>query len=281
MARRRRRHQQRAAGVEYDDNVTVSDVDFTSAEQDEAALFDVSIAYQAYKSADTEVEIGYDFSQSLYSSLTEFDLQSHTGSLYASRDFGNVDGDFGYRYTYTSLGGTKFLESHTISPAVSFTTLPQWYHRITYSFQDKNFFQDNDRDADQHAIASDNYYFFMDSKAYALLGGKLVNEDTSGAQFEYFGYYFNAGLSMPLEIAGLQPKLGLRYQYYLRDYDNITPSIGEEREDKRHTVTVALEHRLWKNFKLKLNYQYIDAISNLPSSDFNENIVSLSIETKL
>ncbi len=68
----------------------------------------------------------------------------------------------------------------------------------------------------------------------------------------------------------------MMYRYFYKDYTNITPSLGQERRDFRHTIQVGLSQPLNKWLYLNLNYEFIDSVSNLQSIDFTENIVSMS-----
>ncbi|MGH8644844.1 MAG: hypothetical protein ACREX4_10440 [Gammaproteobacteria bacterium] len=189
-----------------------------------------------------------------------------------------ADVGLGYRYTYTSLGDNSFLEIHNVAPTVGFTAaLPNWYVNLRYDFQDKNFFEDDARDADQHAFGLDNYLFFMQERAYALLSYRVEDEDTTGPEFDYVGHYVTVGVQIPVPLRFIEPTLKLSYQYFVKDYANITPSIGEEREDERHTIGLSLTQPLTEILIAKLDYQYIDAISNLDTSDFSENIVTVSL----
>ncbi|MGR9117062.1 MAG: tetratricopeptide repeat protein [Gammaproteobacteria bacterium] len=265
------------AGIEYDDNVTLSEVDTTTGIGDIAAVFDFSAAYQVYKTNDTEIEVGYDFYQSIYEDLSSFDLQSHLFSAIASREFGNTDGTLSYSYNYLELGGNSFLVTNSIMPSVGTSFFGNMYHTLSYNFKDKEFTDNTARSADQHAVGLDNYYFFEDGKSYGFLNLRYEDEDTAAPQFDYVGYYVTVGAKSTLPIFAINPEVRFNYQYFLRDYQNITPSISQEREDERNTVTFSVTQYFNDNFNIKLNYQYIDSNSNLPTSDYTENIFTATV----
>jgi tetratricopeptide (TPR) repeat protein len=265
------------AGVEYDGNVTVSEVDNTTNLDDIAAVFDLSAAYQIYRTNTAEIELGYDFYQSLYNDLSDFDLQSHLFSAIASKEFGGIDGTLSYSYNYLRLGGKSFLETHSIMPSIGFSFVDNMYHTLSYNYKDKEFTENTGRNADVNAVGSDNYYFFEDGKSYAYLNLRLEDEDTIDPEFDYSGYYVTVGAKSILPIFVINPEVRFTYQYYLRDYDNITASILEKREDKRNTFTLSINKQFNDIFNIKLNYQYIDADSNLSSSDYTENIFTVTV----
>ena len=266
------------AGVEYDDNVTNDVNDVTTGVADEAGIFEVSAAYQLVNSDEAELELGYDFYQSLYTDLDDFDLQLHTLYAVGSYVLGQSDVGGAYRFTDVSLGGEDFLDIHSVTPNIGFSLNEAFYHSITYGYQHKNFAVDNDRDANQHSIALDNYYI-ANERTFTTLSLRYEDENTDGPQFDYQAVYASVGFSSAVNIVANHPtRIRFSYQYFLRDYENITPAIGRDRRDQRHTVSIGVRQPLTKHFAALLNYQYLDADSNLRSADFAENILSLSME---
>lgn len=269
------------SGIEYDDNVTTSEADITTGDDDVAALFELSAAYTPFKSGGSEIELGYDFYQSLYSDLSDFDLRLHTAYALASRE--TVLGDLGieYRYTDANLGGDSFFGFHSVKSSTGFSGFEGFYHTLSYNYQNKNFKTDNARDAHQHGVNIDSYYLIREG-AFGYATFRYENENTNGDQFDYEGYYANLGVSGTFHpIAALPTRVSAGYRYFLRDYSKTTPSIGKEREDQRHIVTFRVEQPLSQRLTALLDYQYIGADSNLPSTDFTENIISLSLRFAL
>lgn len=267
-----------SAGLEFDDNVTVSTIDQTTGESDQALVFDLSANYMLIEHEGQELELSYDLYQSLYNDFSDFDLQIHTFSAWGSWELESFDPGLNYSYTRTYLGGDRLFESNTLTPSVSFEGRPSWYHRLSYGYLDKNFFTLSERDAEQQSISSDNYYFFSDNKAYVSLGIRLEDENTSGPEFDYQGGMFSLGTSMPIRLGTLSPHLKVNYQYYWRDYENVTASIGERRDDRQDSINFELDQPLSKDVSAKLNYEWVNADSNLPSADYQSNVLSLSLQ---
>ncbi len=264
-------------GFEYDDNVTVNELDLTSQEDDFAYIFEFSGAYKLLQDSKYELEAGYNFYQSIYDDLSIFDLQSHIFSLSGSHELHDFNlGAFAF-YNRTFLGGDKFLEIHSFSPNVGYSIFDTWYATFTYSYNDTNFFNDPDRDSQNHGFSLDNYIFFMDNKAFLLLGYRFENEITTGDEFDFLGQFLTAGVQAPLAFLDLETKVKFTYKYFFKDYRNLTASIGEERKDFRHSLQLGITQPVYKALLAKLDYQFIDSVSNLASSDFRENIVTLSL----
>ncbi len=270
------------AGIEYNDNISVTILDKNTGESDEAFVFDFSASYMALKEDTQEIEFTYDFYQSLYNTLDDFDLQIHTLSALGSWEINDFDTGLNYSYSKIFLGGDHLYQSNTLTPSLGFSGVnDNHYHRLSYAYVNKDFVSDNnDRDADQHSISADTYYFFMENKAYASLGLRLEDEDTKDPELDYQATYLNLGLSIPLSYGGVHPvKLQAGYEHYWRDYDNVTASIGQHRDDEQDLFSITLTKPIYKNINGKIRYEYSDTDSNLSSVDNSENILTFSLSS--
>jgi len=262
------------AGLEYDDNISVTALDQSTDESDVAAVFDFSAGYSAIKTTDTELELTYDFYQSLHETLDDFDLQIHTFSALGSWAIGDYDAGLSYGYSQIYLGGSELYNSHTVTPSIGFIGTENWYHLISYAYQDKDFDSTSGRDAKQQAISLDSFYFFMDNKAHLLFGIRAEDENTKDAELDYQSTIVKAGLSAPLMDTDLTIKAN--YQHYWRDYDNTTASIAEKRDDEQDLINIDLIKPIGEEMSVKLSYEYTDTDSNLPSADYSGNVASIS-----
>jgi len=148
---------------------------------------------------------------------------------------------------------------------------------LMYNYTNKNFFTNDPRDAGQHAVGIDNYLFFAYNRAFAYLGYRVEDENTAGPQFSYLGNYVTTKINSKFPEYMFKPEIGVGYKYFVKYYDNVTPIINEIRQGRRHTVNMAIGLHLTKVLSSRLEYQYIDVISNLSASDFKENIVTFSL----
>ncbi len=269
-----------SAGFQYDDNVTTDEIDVSTNLRDTAFVFEAAAAYKLLQGEPVDLEIGYDFFQSFFDDQTDFDLHSHTVSLTAEKEVGEIDTGLTYLYTRTLLGGKDFLGIHSVTPSLGYAFAPTWYTNFSYNYQDKNFISDNDRDADLNALGFNSFVFFMDSKAYVSFGYRIENEDTESTEFDYLGHFLHLKVKTPLPIKAIaqwNPIATVGWAYFVKNYSNETASIGNERKDERTTLTLDLTADITKHIQAKLAYERIEAISNLASSDFKENIVTFSV----
>lgn len=266
-----------STGVEYDDNVTVSLQDLATGVEDFAYIFEFSGEYKFLETSKFELEAGYDFYQSIYHDLSEFDLQSHIFSLGGSYKFEKFDVDVFTSYNRVTLGGKDFMETYSIAPQIGFFPSKRWFALIGYSYEDSRLFKDPARDGKSHGVGMDHFVFFMKGKSYLLFSYRFENKITRGDEFTYAGHFGTLGVKTPLPIWNQKGTFNVTYKIFHKDYKNITPSIGQKRNDTRHSFQVRLTQPLNKWLQLNLNYEFIDSVSNLRASDFTENIASFTL----
>jgi len=265
-----------AMGAEFDDNVSVPELDASSGEPDVAGFFEAGGRLRILDGPDYELETGYDFYQSLFSKITEANLQSHAASLAASKSFGPVDTLLDYDFAASWLAGEPFLNTHRASPSLGWSPVRRWYMTVGYDFRHKDFRIDSDRDAVQHAAVLRNLVLFGEGHRIDL-SYHFENEDAQAAEFDYLGQV--AGFRFATSVApfGFALDLELGYRFAYRDYQNETPSIGERRLDQRHFADFVIERKIYEMLSARFTYQHLSSVSNLPEADYSSNIVNLGL----
>lgn len=271
-----------SVGFQYDDNVTTDEIDNTSNLSDTAAVIEALVSYRPDMGKKFGLELSYDFSQSLYQDLSSFDMQSHLFSASIENEYKDYDIGLNYLYGRTFLGGDDFLSMHSITPTLGRSMTDTWYVSLRYNYQNKDFItgSNDGRDADFNSGTIDNFLFFMGGKGYFSFGYQAEDENTNSDEFDYFGHIFHARLKLPVPLDGLEafnPVLNAGVKYSDKDYSSITSSIGAKRNDERTTINLGLDGDITRHVFAKFDYEYIDAQSNLASSDFTENIVTISV----
>lgn len=266
-------------GWEYDDNLTVEELDVVSGRSDHAWIMEVESGYRFYEQNSIEAEVTYDFYKSVYDDLDEFDTQTHTLGAAGSYSLGKWDVGLDYLLSYMRLDDKDFLWSHTIMPGVSGFLGDNIYGSFSYIFQDKDYRQrgSENRDGDNHSIGGDLFYFFLDNRAYVLVGYRFEIENTDGAEFDYDGGKTTVAVNLPVWFQG---EVKVSYKYHVKDYHNITPAIGRDRKDTKKTLNFVWAKTFMENFEAKLDYQYIDSNSNLDTNEYTENISYISCAYK-
>ncbi len=261
-----------SAGVEYDSNISVNEIDSSTGADDFAAVLDADLEFETELGEDTEFGLGYSFSQSLHADFTNFDIQSHFASAELSHDFGEFDVGAAYRFIYTRLGGDGFLVMQQVSPYLTKFFGKKLFMRADYTYTDKDFENRIDRDAAVHAGGADIYYFLNGVNTYFVAGYKYEDEDAIDPQFDFQSHNVKARLSQRFPMGERDAKLKLGWRYESRDYSSITPSIGAIRDDSRHRFQAELEIPITDSVYTSLEYEYSDFTSNLPSADYTQNL---------
>ncbi|MCP5373260.1 MAG: outer membrane beta-barrel protein [Hyphomicrobiales bacterium] len=269
-------------GVQYDDNVTTDDIDSTSNKSDVAAVIELGGTYSPAFGDPVGLELGYDFSQSLYQDLTDFNLQTHALSANVDYEVSGLDLGLNYLYARTFLGGDDFLGLHSVTPTVGRLVTDRWYVSLRYNYQNKDFIgaANSGRDSNVNSVTFDNFVFFMDGQAHLSFGYRLEGENAASREYDYLGHFFHLRWRSPLPVQALErwnPRVRAGLRYYIKNFTDVTPSIGTERDDKRATLSLGLSVDLTEHVEAKLDYEHIAAVSNLPSSDFDENVVTLTV----
>jgi Tfp pilus assembly protein PilF len=262
-------------GFEADDNVNQSEIDASSDASDVLGVFEISPAFRVLDGDRGVVEVGYDFFGNVHDTNDEFDLDTHGVYIDGSTELGPLDLGLAYRFDHSRLDGDRFLEIHGVRPSVGFSIGSQGYVDVAYQFQDRDFASSR-RDAEHHDFGFDGFLFFRGARGYASLGYRVIDEDASGPEFDYLGHRTRVGVRVPLPVVREAAAI-LGYEFSLRDYDEITPSIGRRRDDRRHSVRLGLEKVLRNGILARFDYEFVESESNLPSVDFTQNVVGMSL----
>ena len=271
-----------SAGLEFEDNVSVPEIDASSGRADGAFVADLAASYRLLDSERSVVELGYDFGQSLHFEERDADQQWHSPWIDGAHAIGALDAGLGYRFSTSTLGGDGFLNLHELRPRLGLPVRPGWTAELAVAYRNKDFLDSRDRDRDAHHVTAGMRHFFRlpDARARADAELRFEAEDARGAEFDWLGLSLGGGLRVPFAWHG-EWSLDLGYRLRLRDYSNATPSIGEARLDLDHRVGVGLARRLSERVEARLDYRFSGADSNLPAADFVDNTLGLRLRVSL
>lgn len=268
-------------GVKHDSNVAVLELDASSGESDSAALFDLGLAYKFALSAKATLRADYAFSHTEYQSFTDFNLSIHRGSLDFAYDFDAADAGVMLHYIDAQLDSDGFLTMKQASPYVAKLIGDRLYLRGAYTYTDKAFDGNSQRDARNDAVSADAFVFLNGVKTYLVLGYRFDAEDATDAQFDYQGTQVSAQLSHNVPVAGVDVRLRSRVRYEDRNYDEVTPAIGRKRDDERYRLDFSMALPLGKRLTATAAYEWADNRSNLPAVNFDESVWSLRLDAKI
>jgi hypothetical protein len=266
-------------GLEYDSEVAVLELDTAANAGDVAALLDFGVGYHRRAKRAFDVSAGYNFSQSLHEDFDEFNVRVHRGSGTFSYDFGRFDIGATLQYADAALHGNEFMTFAQTSPYVSKLVGKRLFLRFAYAYTEKRFASDPLRNADADALSGDAYVFLDGLRRYLVLGVRYDSEDAIARQFDFAGYRASAQLAQRLMAGARELTVRTYLRYESRDYRGPTPSLGAPRNEERVQLEATLEVPLKKHVVARLGYKYGDNRSNLPSVDFDENVLSATVAT--
>lgn len=265
-------------GMEYNDTLSVTEIDATSTEDDTAIVVDLDLRYKKPINSDTNAELGYSFSRSLYDDFDNFDIQSHLISGDINHKFGDIKGGLTYRFFDFELDNDPLLDLQQISPYFTRFIGKEVFIRGSYTYSKKEYDTFTTRDAKTNSIELDAYYFIDGSQLYISGGYSYRDEDANAPQYDYDSNILKAAVTKKIKVAEYDSKLKLSYRHEERDYSSITPSIGAVRDDTRRRAKLSWEFDISDDVKTILEYQHTNNKSNLASADYNQNVAGIMVE---
>ncbi|AKS41119.1 surface lipoprotein assembly modifier [Wenzhouxiangella marina] len=268
-----------AAGLQYDDLVTVEELDQVRNVGDAAAVLDLDLDYERNFDQGTDLSLGYSLSQKSYFDESEFDLQIHNLSFGLKQNFEHFDLGIETYHVQARLDGDELLSFTHLSPYFTRFLTRRLYLRGSYFYRDKDFPENPGRDGNVHAADADLYFFIDGTRHYVVAGLRYEDEDTRDAAFDYRGQQLELRYSRRFDLYGERPvRLRLDWRYEDRDYRSVTPSIGQRRDDQRQRWRVRVDLPISQRLTALLSYQYRDHESDLPSADFSDNRFEAQLE---
>ena len=262
-------------GAEYDSVVSLDELDLSSDEGDTAFVADGKLGYSQPFGKTVELDLSYSYSLLDYQEFSEVDQSSHIVSADLTKDLGKANLGLSGFYVNSDLDDEAFLELARISPYVSGFFTKGWFARAGFVYSDKTNDGNPGRDATASIGEIDLYHFPPGKPWFINVGYKYRDEDASAARFDYTGNTYKARYVHRFTLWERKARFELSFRRLDRDYSSVTPSIGEERFDRRDRTSAGLQLNLTPQVEAELYYTYSDWESNLESVDFNQDVVGL------
>ncbi len=269
-----------AAGIEYDSNVGVPDLDQNTGASDEALVIELGGKLSVVPIENLTLRAGYTFDATLYETLDAFSLQTHLATLEGEYDFGVMKAGVLYNQAHARLDGDAYLDYRQISPNVSKLFGDTVFLRAAYLDIEKRFEIAADRDADATGGQLDAFVFLDGSTRYVILGVKRVEEDAVNDEFDQTETALKARYIHRIDLLSRPTKLRMGLEREDKDYQSVTESIGVVRSDEILKGEARAEIQITEPLSLEFGYAYTDRSSNLPSADVDEHVASARMVAK-
>lgn len=265
------------AGFSHDSNVGIADIDSNSGTSDTARKLEAGISTRIPVSDAIKLRFGYDYSDTAYTELSEFDLGLHHGvAELGFETAGFVTALTIDRYV-AYLDGDEYLAITQVTPSVSKLYGNRLYLRGAYTDASKEYGVLSNRDADNESVRLDAYWLIGGMDRYIALGLQSGEEDALDDELDYDS--FMSMLTLGQTVSALRLPIEFKAQVKLenRDYRSITESIQDVRRDDRLRASLTTTILLSDHFELEGTIERANTESNLDSADVSKMVYGLNI----
>jgi len=267
-----------SAGLEYDDNLTVQELDRVANAADTATLLNAGVKGRLNPTDKLTLKGGYRQARKSYREFNEFDQTVGTLSLEASYDFSLLTLGSSYHRASADLANEPFLELEQRSLYAGKLLNDRFYLRAAFNQRDKTFSDNPARDAAADGMDTDFFVFFNGAASFISLGLTVEDEDANSNLFDYRGLGFRGRYSNQFSLWGKDNTFQLAWRRTERDYSAFNPAIDGRRNDVRSTLETRWEIELSAAIAAVGKVEYGNYDSDLASADYSETLASLMLE---
>lgn len=265
-------------GAEYDDNVSVSELESATGESDTATNVDGALQMDWQASDKLNISTGYNLTSQYYSEYDDFDMEIHMLYGDASYDLPFMTIGANHYFANARLGGDGFLDLNRSSIYAGKLFAEQWYLRGALNVTDKEFDVFSARDAETTSASLDTFWFFNQGNSSLQFALEVADEDALEEQFSYQANIVRIRVNHDFSLWGFQNEISAGVRNEIRDYQAITPSIGQTRDDELLVSDLSWDMKLTDWLATTASLEHGNYSSRLPSADYRENRVSLGLE---
>ncbi|TKB79672.1 MAG: tetratricopeptide repeat protein [Nitrospira sp.] len=241
------------------------------------------------------VGTAYGLYQSFHRTLSAFDVQNHTPSLYVQHKVGPLTSRLAYAFDYIDVGRSPYLVAHAIQPTFTVMESDRLYTQVQLRHQHKDFQHgrflfNSTRDGKNWLAGVTQYVLFADKQAHVRLGYTYDKDvtgggrpatatpgDTTNADWAYEGHRIATGIGLP---PFRQFRTDLAFDYYQQDYLNpnsFSTSGATVRRDKNYLFNATVSRELGAGLSIIGQYSYTRDQTNVFAFDYARNVVSLTL----
>ncbi len=265
------------AGFSHDSNVGIADIDSNSGSSDTARTLEAGISSRIPLTDALQLRLGYDYSDTTYSELSEFDLGLHHGIAELGLDTaGFVTALTVDRYV-AYLDGDEYLGITQVTPNVSKLFGNSLYLRVAYTDATKEYDTLTSRDANNESLRLDAYWLIDGMNRYVALGLQSGEENALDDELDYDSFMSMLTLGQTLSALPLPVEFKAQLKLENRDYRNETASIQDVRRDDRLRASLSATIPLSDHFELQGIIERSNTESNLDSADVDKTVYGLSL----
>lgn len=258
-----------SAGVRYEDNLVVEELDSVARQSGVARVGSVDLDVAHQFEGGGRVGAGYFLEQRRFEEYPGYDLDLHYGYGDMSHKVGPVRWTTRLDGSVAHLGGVRLLENRQLGLQLTGLASRSLYLRGELAFRQTDLLRAPERNNDDTRARVAAYYFLDGTAHYFSANYRFNAKRAEQFRFDYdahrFGVLYNRRLSSWATL-----KLDWRYEERKYLSGASTPANGQ-RLDERHRWRGRLEIPIGERLELELRYEHRDYASNLTSVDYTDN----------
>lgn len=264
------------AGMEYQSNVNISELEQASGESDTATVLEGEINAAWQVSDNVRLDSGYSINDKRYRNTSAYDSRLQLAFIDASYAFDNLTLGSSVYLAQADLDGSDFLALNQFSVYAMHNLSDSWFIRPSVVYADKDFAQFESRDASNKSANIDSFWFFQQGQRFISLGATYEDEDTLDKAFSYRAKSMNIRLSNQFDLWHVVQKIQLGMKLTQRDY---ALAINDnKRNDIHQHIDAKWELNINSTFALLTSVEYGDYQSILTSADYDETRAGLMLQ---
>ena len=236
-------------GFQYDTNVVLAPggnviVPGISHQSSGGATIDLNGTYAVWRGEDAELLLGYEFFQSVYFDLADFDLADNGPNIQLVGTAELFDYGIAGRYDYYLLAGNNFLQEASAFPWIGIPESNWGRTEVFFRMRRRDFLDPSFevRDGFNYATGFQQYYYLKAPNDFVSVGYRFDSEQPLAAraqqnanQYAYNGHEISVGFGwlFPYDISSFAG-----YSYHRERY-SVGASDGRRDEDHQATVLVS------------------------------------------
>jgi tetratricopeptide (TPR) repeat protein len=260
-------------GRQYDDNVSLGQLD-EEEHSDEADWLTVgyfSGRYNFVQRKTCQVGLGYSHYQTWYDDMNQYDMTGSIFTLYAKYRIRPFTFGFSYLPSFYWVDSDSYLKRHQFMPEIIWEVNEQTVTRLSYSYYDDDYPDDESRSGKSHELFLDIFYILPGNRA-SLYGG-LGYEDNAADASEYAYAQIKSKLGFSLKMPW-KLNLDMTGKYYHKEYDS-----GGEKDADKYSGAISLSRPVFYEW-LELTAEFDCTKNDSDINDYKRKTATMSVTAR-
>lgn len=268
------------AGLEYQSNVNVSELNQASDQADTARLLEAELNASWQATTNWQLFAGYSLQDKQYQAADDFNLRLRLAYLDSQYQLGATTVGISLHHADAQLASEPFLTLVQSSLYAMHSVNNTWYLRPALTLGRKQFEQLTGRNADTGSFGADSFWFSQDGQRFISLGLRYDWEKAVVEEFRYQSPAVQLKMSTTFTAWTLQQQLQFGARIAQRSYEtHSAANKTDKRNDLQRQLDLQWQLELSKHFAIISKVEYGNFQSILASADYSETRGSLSIQS--